>query len=187
VRRPVPRNKWIWLGGTLVAVVFAMGVMSLFEKASSTVHQSKGKLTVVKEASQASFDYLVPGTDQAWKFDPNSPVFDQTKGVVNFKVILKDNNVSVTISQQKTPVVLKPVASSAKFNQFILASNVTSSEQVGSGKAYFRAALQNGAPASGATTVIYATDNVLIFGQAGSILSYDKWANLLASMHLPGK
>jgi hypothetical protein len=43
-------------------------------------------------------------------------------------------------------------------------------------------ALQNGSPAKGADTIIYATDNVLLFGRSSAILGYDAWAKLLASL-----
>ncbi|GEM_PF-2849394 len=174
------------LASALVLVVFAVGAATLVQRALSIVTpggaKNTHKLTVVKEASQAGFIYLVPKSDPAWEFDASSPVFDQTKGVVNYKVKLKDGNTNITISQQKTPEELKPVPSSAKFNQFIVASNVTFSEPVGEGKAFFRAALQNGAPAHGSTSVIYASGDILLFGQAGAILPYDKWAKLLSSM-----
>jgi hypothetical protein len=163
-------------------VVLGLGSWALVGRWPSGSNRQPS-LKIIKEASQSGFDYLVPGSNPAWQFDPKSPVFDATKGVVNYPVVLRDGNVKITISQQKMPEELKPYDQSPKFNQFIISSNVTFSEPVGKGKAYFRTALQNGAPAGGATTVIYATTDVLVFGQAGAILDYATWAKLLESLH----
>jgi len=178
------------LVGGLVVPMLAIALVVLVIEGASLLHlpggshqqqAQQGKLTVVKDASKAGFDFLVPTASNDWQFDVKSPVFDASKGVVNYKVKLADGS-NVTISQQPMPDELKPWDSSAKFNQFINVSNVTMSEPVGNGKVYFRAALTNGAPANGATSVIYATDDILMFGQAGEVLGYDKWAKLLEAM-----
>ena len=136
---------------------------------------------MVKDASRSGFDFWVPLPNSDWTFDAKSPVFDSSKGVVDYQVKLA-SGVGVTVSQQVMPEELKPRDVSPKFNQFILNSNVTLSEPAGKGKAYFRAAESNGAQANGADSVIYATDNILMFGQSSEIIPYDKWAKLLAAM-----
>lgn len=189
--KEIPK-KWRVIGAVLV-VVLAVGFVNLVGEVLSLLHVhlpsisvngqkvNKGTLTVVKDASKASFDFWVPASSPDWTFDPKSPVFDATKGVVDYQMKLASGS-NVTISQQVMPAELMPYDTSAKFNQFIMSSNVALSEPVGKGKAYFRAAVSNGAPANGADTVIYATDQILMFGQAGEIMPFDKWAKLLAAM-----
>jgi hypothetical protein len=184
---PSLRNRFI-IGGLLAACVIVVAIAIQTPKAISRVvsgapHNSD-KLTIVKENTKAVFPYLVPKPNSAYQFDPESTLFDQTKGIVKYNVILKDKNTKITISQQKLPEELRPVPDSAKFNQFILASNVNYSLSIAGGKVFFRMAQQNGAPASGATTVIFATNDVLLFGQSGDILSYEKWSKLLGEMVL---
>lgn len=181
-------RNFVIIGAVLAALILVMGALILFPKSLTKVvngsPQNSHKLTIVKESSQQIFPYLVPKADPAWQFDAKSPVFDQTKGIVKYNVILVNSNSTVTISQQKMPQELKPVPSSAKFNKFIIDSNVTFSKPVGPGTAYFREALKNGVSANGATTVIYAANDSLLFGQSGTILDYDIWAKLLGSMQL---
>ncbi len=184
------RNKWVIFGVVLGAILLIVIALRLSQKTLPKLVSGPAKtsdnLTIVKENSKAVFPYLVPKADSAWQFDASSTLFDQTKGVVKYNLILKQGNSKVTISQQKLPDELKPVPNSAKFNQFIIASNVNYSVSIGAGKAYFRVAQQNGAPASGATTVIFATNDVLLFGQSGTILSYDEWSKILGGMQLSG-
>jgi hypothetical protein len=71
---------------------------------------------------------------------------------------------------------------SPKFMEFIQSSNVVRSQQAGDGTVYYVAALQNGAQANGATSVIYVTDKILMFGRAGGLVGYDAWASMLSQM-----
>jgi hypothetical protein len=188
--RNVPK-KWRVIGVVVAVVLAVVGLVEGAREPASLFHgghpskqqhaQAGGQLTVVKDASKAGFEFMAPMASNDWKFDAQSPVFDSAKGVVNYQVKLA-NGTNVTISQQQMPAELTPWQSSAKFNQFILNSNVAFSQAVGEGKAYFRAAMTNGHPANGATVVIFATDGVLMFGQAGDVLPYDKWTKLLAAM-----
>ena len=170
----------------------AFGLILLLQEVGTLLHlhlpkvtaghkAQQGQLTVVKDASKAGFDFLEPVAGSDWQFDAKKVVFDSSKGVVDYPVQLADGT-TVTISQQPMPDDLKPYDKSAKFNQFISSSNVSLSEPVGQGKAYFVTALSNGAPANGATTAIYATDKILMFGQAREVLPLDKWAKLFAAM-----
>jgi len=191
VLKEIPKKWQVVI--VIMAVVLVVGVGALMQEVLALLHVhlpsislnhqkvQQSTLTVVKDASKAGFDFLVPAPSTDWTFDPKSPVFDASKGVVDYQLKLASGT-DVTISQQVTPDELKPVDTSTKFNQFIMNSNVSLSQPVGKGKAYFRAAMSNGAPANGADTVIYATDNILMFGQAGEILPYDKWTKLLAAM-----
>ncbi|HEY2003905.1 MAG TPA: hypothetical protein VGH44_02210 [Candidatus Saccharimonadia bacterium] len=191
VLKEIPK-KWRVIGAVL-ALLLVVGFVNLVGEVASLLHihlpsislnnqkVQQGTLTVVKDASKASFTFWVPAASPDWTFDPKSPVFDASRGVVDYQMKLTGGTI-VTISQQVMPDELKPWDTSAKFNQFISQSNVTMSEPAGKGKAYFRTTLTNGVPANGADTVIYANDDILMFGQAGEILSYDKWAKLLAAM-----
>lgn len=183
------------IAGAVVALMLIVGLVFMLIEMGSLLHlhlpklsphaQSKttqGKLTVVQDASKAKFNFMVPADNPQWQFDAKGVVFDATKGVVNYRLTMSDDT-KVTISQQPMPDQLKPWDSSAKFNQFIAASNVTMSEPVGQGKVYFEAALSNGAPANGATTAIYATDKILMFGQAQGVLPFSKWAQLFGVMN----
>jgi hypothetical protein len=53
---------------------------------------------------------------------------------------------------------------------------------VGRGTLYYLPALSNGAPAAGADTVIYATNEVLLFGRAERVVGYDGWSKLMGAM-----
>jgi hypothetical protein len=183
---PNRSNIKLIVGSVLLLSILVGGVIFATKLSPKVASGSKSsdKITAVNEPTKAVFPYLVPKTDPAWEYNSDSTVFDQTKGIIKYKMTLNGTNTTVTISQQKLPEELKPIPNSAKFNAFIIASNVNYSQPVGAGKAYFRVAQQNGAPARGATTVIFATNDVLLFGQSGSILDYDKWSKLLGSMQL---
>jgi hypothetical protein len=184
-------NKWLVLGIGVAAVVFVVGLVTILRgvglAVTPTLTQVRGgersEAGVAASVSKAKFSYLAPDNDKAWKLDDKSLVYDESKGVVKYQIAQKDGGATIVISQQKLPDDLKP-QTSAKFTQFILASGVARSQEVGLGKVYFQQALLNGAPANGATTVIYATDDILLFGHAGMVLDYAKWSKLLGDLRM---
>lgn len=194
-RPTLPRRYMKWpvvLGGMLGLAIFGVGLATVLWGAGSAAEplvkvvrgqdaDTPGAVTY----NNAAFPYLVP-KHKDWDFKSDSVVFDQGKGVVKYQVVLKDPSLPVVISQQVMPSELKP-QTSAKFNQLVLSSNVVRSQEAGKGKVYFQAALTNGAQANGATNVMYATDDILLFGHAPMVMGYDKWAELLSSMELTGK
>jgi hypothetical protein len=172
----------------VVLVVFAVGLVTIIKgmgsAAAPAIKVVKGKDAKVQGmavgAGNAKFTYLTP-SHADWDFDVNSVVYDEIKEVVKYQLMLRGADLPVVISQQKMPEDLKPITG-AKFNQFILSSNVVRSETVVGGKIHYQAALVNGAQTNGATTVIYATDEVLLFAHAPAVMAYEKWALLLGSM-----
>ncbi len=191
---PKSRSIWIVLGTLAVAAVFVVGLLTVAHGLISDLHwpwasagrvgqaqQLQGKTDEVTSIDNAKFSYLVPARDAQWQFDSSSTAYDQAKGIVKYLVTIKQGSVGVTISQQAMPADLRP-RGSGKFAAFINNLKATRSQDAGSGKAYFLLALENGAPADGSDTVVYATDDILMFGRSGSILDYDVWAKLLASM-----
>jgi hypothetical protein len=183
----------IGLAAAVVVVVFGVGLVSIVRglgsAAAPAIKVVKGQDAKVKGlavgAGSAKFTILTP-THADWDFDDKSLIYDEIKEVVKYQLTLRDADMKVVISQQKMPEELKPTTG-AKFNQFILSSNVVRSEPVREGKVYYQAALTNGAQANGTTTVIYATDDVLMFGNAPAVMAYDKWAVLMSSMSKTSK
>jgi len=139
------------------------------------------KQAQVTSINNANFTYFVPATDDNWTFDTKTTAYDQQHGVVKYVVHLKYPVTDVTVSQQVMPNALKPRGSD-KFKGFIKDLNVSSSQDVGAGTLYYFPALENGAPASGSDRVVFATDGILLFGQAGQVLHPDAWSKLLVAM-----
>jgi hypothetical protein len=131
--------------------------------------------------TDASFGYLLPGASSAWTVQGGSKTYDSKKGLVKYNVKLTNAGTLVTVSQQVMPADLLP-RDSAAFNQFMESNKPTRSADAGGGKLYFLPALQNGSPAAGADTVIFATDNVLLFGRAESVVGWDGWTKMMAAM-----
>lgn len=187
------RRRFTWpqlVGAGMVVGVFAIGLVTVLQKIGNqvtTVVQTHGnsasnvKQVDVLSVDRADFDYFVPASSDAWKFDAKTAVFDKTSGVVKYGVQLTYAGITVTISQQKFPDALKP-RSSSKFSNFVDSFNPSRTQDSGRGTVYFKATLQNGAAANGSDTVMYATDDVLMFAQAGSVLGYDAWSKLLTAM-----
>ncbi len=178
------------IGLALAALVFAVGLAEVVREvrtftshlAKTVSHIQASKSGTVITINNANFDYITLGRDDAWTFDDKLTAFDQSRGVVKCVVTLKQGNVTVTISQQKMPDQLKPRGSD-KYNSFVDAQKPMSSQDVGLGKVYYLPALVNGSPAAdGSDTIIYATDDILMFGRAGAVLKSDTWMKLLTSM-----
>jgi hypothetical protein len=132
--------------------------------------------------SAASFDYLIPGKSTAWKMDDGQSVYDPGKGIVKYQVTFNNAKVDASITQQVFPDQLKP-RSGDKFTAFINNSKPSRSADVNLGTVYFLPMLQNGAlAADGTDTVIFARDDVLMFGQASGKLGWDAWTQMMASM-----
>jgi hypothetical protein len=167
----------------VVAVVVVVGVVAEIGRAgSSRAHTSqKPAIKVVQDVKDAPFDFLVPGVSAAWTYDAKSLTFDADKGVMKYGIKLNYANTDVTISQQRMPAELGS-RETPKFKEFIVSSNVVRSQQAGNGTVYFIAMMQNGAQAPGADAVIYATNDILMFGKTGSLLGYDAWTALMDSM-----
>lgn len=175
----------------LAGVVFVVGLFTVVQKVASWLpslakpHKTATgnvKVNNSLEIKKADFNYLVPGTDDAWTFDEGSVAFDSSTGVVKYAVKMKYSGATVTFSQQTMPGEFKPRQTNNKFMAFINSANPTRSQDAGEGTVYFLAAMQNGAAANGADTVIYATDDILMFGKTGQIVGYDGWAKLVGSM-----
>ncbi len=191
----LPRSPWKLAAVGVVAGVFVVGLVVIVRglwtavpevvktatsKPSPTAANKLGEVTTI---NNASFGYLIPGKDASWLFDDKSTAYDDAHGVVKYLVKLTYAQVEVTISQQAMPGELAPRGSD-KFNAFINDSKAVRSQDAGPGKIYFLPTLENGAPSStSADTVIYATDNILMFGRANRAVRYGVWAQLLASMH----
>jgi len=194
--REMSRGKFFaWaLGGT----VFLVGALTLAQQVGSGVSNvAKGVVShihvysnnsastasnssEVADIKNASFDYLVPGSG-TWKVDSSQTAYDPVKGIVKYQVDFSGENASATITQQPFPKQLEPRGGD-KFMAFVNASKPARSEDVNGGTVYFLPALENGAPASGTDTVIFARDDVLMFGQAGRVLDWDIWTQMLATM-----
>jgi hypothetical protein len=176
-------------GVVVAAVVFVVGAVTVVRGvAAFSGHvakqavQKKAQDSKVTSIDYANFAYLKPGSDADWTLDDSGMAFDQGKGIVKYVVTLKNGNVGVTISQQVMPAQLRP-RKSVKFQEFITEEKPAQSQDLGSGTVYYLPALENGAPASGSDTIIYATDDILLFGRAGRVLNYETWVKLLSSMN----
>jgi hypothetical protein len=165
----------------IAVVLVGVVIWKVWPSAANTGKSKSPKISVVHEVKNAPFNFMVPSPNAAWSYDEKSLTFDPDKGVMKYILRLNFAQADLTVSQQVMPDELK-VPKSSKLSAFIQASNVVRSQQAGDGTLYFVAALQNGAQANGADAVIYATDDILLFGRTGSILGYDAWANLMASM-----
>ena len=183
-------HKKLVIGGAVVGLLMLVGLVNLVQETVELVTHGKkpgqqpAKLTVVNDAKKSSFDFLVPGEGKDWEFDPKSPVFDASKGVVNYKLSIHDgiSKLNATVSQQEMPEELKSENSPA-LNRLLSQSNVVVSVPVGDGKLYFEKAIVQGGSSSGvANTVIYASKDILMFGQAGGLVSYATWQELMGSM-----
>jgi hypothetical protein len=175
----------------VVVGIFLIGALTLWQRVSNQVQglvDASGstarnvKTVDVLNVNRADFDYYVPGSSDAWKFDQKSAAYDQVSKIVKYNVHLNYSGASIAVTQQRLPDQLKPRGSD-KFINFIDSANPSRSQGTGKGTLYFMATLQNGAPASGSDTVIFATDDVLMFARAGTVVGYDTWSKLIATMH----
>jgi len=190
VKHPRP---WRGIGVFIMGAIFAVGLISIASYGARLLpHKAAPKpktgtsavsnaVSDVATIDGATFSYLVPGKSADWSVLGTGQAFDKAKGVAKYTIVLNNNNVHVTMSQQAMPVALMPRGSVA-FSNFINGSKVSRSQDVGDGTLYYLPALYNGAPANGTDTVIYATDSVLLFGRAESIIGYDAWAKLVGSL-----
>jgi hypothetical protein len=176
------------IGMAVAAVVLALGLSEaarevglVFPKRVHT-QPAANKTGQVTSIDNADFAYLAPKTDPDWTFDAKQTAFDQTKGVVQYKVTFNNDGVSVTISQQVMPEQLKP-RGSEKFIGFVRDQKPMRSQEVGEGTVYYLPALQNGAPApDGSDTIMFATDDILLFGRASVVVKSAEWTKLLGSL-----
>ena len=190
------KHRWGWreVGIFLVGAVFAVGLLTISSQALgwvSNVMKSRPKAKTGVSATPvvasttsieaANFNYLSPSTSPDWSVLAGSQAFDKAKNLVKYTVVLNNNNVHVTVSQQVMPTALKPRSSKA-FADFIAGSKVSRSQDAGAGTLYFLPALVNGAVANGSDTVIYATDDVLLFGRSEAVIGYEAWAKLISAM-----
>jgi hypothetical protein len=195
----IPRRRKMVLAGGLIAilVILGIGLNTIFAQVlggHSAAKKGAPKDKPVQQGSavatgndsdptepiqKATFEYLLPGYSSGWKMDDDSKAYVPSKSIVKFNLLL--GATATTITEQMLPPALAP-RQSAAFQSFVMGSKVSRSQDVGSGTLYFLPALQNGAPANGADTIIYATDEVLMFGRSGSVVGYDKWVKLFESM-----
>jgi hypothetical protein len=178
-RKKVTVAVLLSVAGVLVLSAVAGKVWSL--SAGKVAKHPGAKISVVQNVKNAPFNFLAPGDDDAWTFNEKSMTFDPERGVLKYGMRLKYADQDLTVSQQVMPDELKG-QKSPKFMEFIQSSNVVRSQQAGDGTVYYVAALQNGAQANGATSVIYVTDKILMFGRAGGLVGYDAWASMLSQM-----
>jgi hypothetical protein len=72
---------------------------------------------------------------------------------------------------------------SAHWKKFMDQEKPASDQAAGDGTVYYLPALLNGVQApDGSDTIIYATDNILMFAKAGVIVKSAEWTKLLNSM-----
>lgn len=176
---------------TLV-MVFLVGLVTVLQKISGSLPDISKLINPPKTGNvqqfdaatikDANFTYLVPRKSESWEFDESTAAYDKQKDVVKYGVTLNNAQVNVVFSQQKFPEDLKPRKSN-KFMAFINDSNPTRSQDAGEGTVYFLSSLENGVPTTdGTNTIIYATDDILMFGKAGKLVGYDGWVELLTAM-----
>ncbi len=192
-------------GWMLGGLVFVVGSVTLAQQVGGVVsHIANGVVSHQKtyantgttaangpdaptDVSNAKFDYLVPGKSDAWKMNDGQTAYDPDKGIVKYEVTFTNAKVAATVTQQVFPDQLKPRGGDA-FRAFVAKSNPSRSADVNGGTVYFLQFLQNGAPSSdGTNTVIFARDDVLMFGQARGMLGYDAWTKMMASLQKAAK
>jgi hypothetical protein len=190
---PKSRSIWVAVGSVAAAIVFIVGLYTVAHGLISglrwpwaggiyILQQSQTGGNEVSAISDANFNYLVPAKDAAWKFDATSTAFDPQKGIVKYLVTLTQGGVGVTLSQQVMPSELKPRGSS-KFMAFINSVKATRSQDIPGGTMYSLPALSNGAPTTNsADTVVYATNDILMFGRSDYVVDDSVWAKLLGSL-----
>jgi hypothetical protein len=173
-------------------VIFVVGLVTVWEKIQSSLPDLSNLTRPTKSGNvknyelanikDAKFPYLVPGKNAAWEYDEKTIAYDKAKDVVKYVVRLNNSHANVTFSQQKFPKDLES-RKSPKFMAFVNDSSPTRSQDTGRGTVYFLSSLENGVESTkGADTVIFVTDDVLMFAKAGRIVGYDGWSQLLATM-----
>lgn len=187
------RRKLMLAGGLLVMLVIlgvgintiVAGFMGAHPKTGGQTKKATPKPAgaALGNIHEAQFAYLAPDPSEDWTLDESNMAYDTTRGVVKYPVKLNSGG-TITVSQQAMPTQLLPRTGDA-FNKFINDAKVTRSQDINQGTLYYLPALQNGAPANGADTVIYATDNVLLFGKANTVLGYDKWVKFAQALEEP--
>lgn len=177
----------------LFALVFVVGAFTVVQQLGGIVgHFAQARVTNTKtyaptgpdrptDVTAAPFDYLVPGQSNAWKMVDGLTAYDPAHGIVKYNVTFVNAKVNATLTQQVFPDQLKPRGGD-KFTAFINNSKPVRSTDVNGGTLYFLLALQNGAPANGTDTVIFARDDVLMFGQSQGILGWDAWTQMIGSL-----
>jgi hypothetical protein len=182
----------------LYAVIFLVGVTTLVQQVGGYVSKFvQNRVTHEKtyasnsgaggpdqpaSISGANFDYLIPGKSANWTMSSDQTAYDPAKGIVKYEVTFNNAKVNAAISQQVFPDQLKP-RDGDKFSKFIENSKPSRSADVNSGTLYFLPYLKNGSPAQdGTDTVIFARDDVLMFGQSQGMLGWDAWTQMMASM-----
>lgn len=181
-----------FLGVMAAGIVFVVGAITVVQQVGKfTTRAAKTVLTATSSnsnpsststgASGVNFAYLVPSQSADWTFDSTQIVFESDKGLVKYSVGLTNAKVSVTITQQSLPSKLRPKGSS-EFEAFIAGAKPTRSTVAGLGTVYYLPALKNGSTANGSDTIVFATNDILMFGRSDSVLGYDAWAKLLAAM-----
>ena len=185
--------KWLLFG-----VVFLVGALTLAQQVGSMAsdfaktlvtnqktYDNHGSGSVgpdrPEDLSKAKFAYLLPGKSADWKLADGQSAYEAGKGIVKYQVMFTNAKVNASISQQVFPGQLKP-RDGDKFMKFVDGTKPTRSADVNRGTVYFLPALQNGAPANGTDTVIFARDDVLMFGQSQGILGWDAWTKFVSSM-----
>lgn len=185
----------------LYALVFLIGALTLIQQAGTYVahivdsHVSHvqnynnsnsstgtGGADSTANVSSANFDYLLPSSNSAWTVATSQIAYDPAHAIVKYDVTFTNAKVVATITQQVFPQQLSP-RTGANFTAFINNSKPTRSLDENGGTLYFLPALRNGVLASdGTDTVIFARDDVLMFGQAQSILGWAAWTQIMGSM-----
>ena len=192
------RGKFI--GMMLAGLVFAVGALTLVQQfgaitayfaetvvtnqktySNTNGSQSPSAPDQPTDVKAANFAYLVPGSSAAWKQDDGQSAFDPAKGIVKYGVTFTNAKVGANVTQQVFPDQLKPRGGD-KFRTFIANANPARSADLNGGTLYFLAALKNGVQANGTDTVIFARDDILMFGQARGILGWDAWTQMVSSM-----
>jgi hypothetical protein len=186
--RFTPANILMIVGAMALMGLLAAGVTSVARRLNPQI-VGQGKVVAGQKSarvetakiSEAKFDYLVPADDGVWISDPAGEVYDVTTGVVKYGIQRQGKSTTIAVSQQVFPSALES-RQSEKFTNFTKQYKVVTNRVAGKGTAYFMPALENGQPSTGTDTAIFANDKILMFARSNSILSYEDWVGLLASM-----
>ena len=174
----------------VMALVFVVGAITVVRGIGAvTGHLAKvvtggstlaGKVSIVQNAN---FAYWVPGSDPGWTYDPKSKAVDPAHGVITFAVNFTGSpQIKVKISQQQMPDTLKPVGGGS-WKHFIDQEKPVTDQPVGDGTIYYLPSLVNGVQASdGSDTIIFASDDILMFGRASEVTKSAQWSKLIDSM-----
>jgi hypothetical protein len=180
------RGKFVGL--IAAAGVFVVGAVTVVHTLGAVTGKLAKEVTSkpvgqVASVQNANFSYWVPGSDTDWTYDPKSIAVDSQHGVITYAVKFAGGDVTqAKISQQRMPDPLKPVGG-VSWKHFIQQEKPVTNQSAGDGTIYYLPALANGTQVSdGSDTIIFASDDILLFGQSTGVLKAAQWSKLIGSM-----